>query len=283
MNLAVQKMLSRYDLIAERDFENALKEIIQEIALQGLWRAKFFEKSAFYGGTALRILYGLDRFSEDLDFSLLTPTPNFDLSPYNKAIQLELKSLGFEVSITSKLKVNEGAIQSAFIKANTTQFDYLLRFQKRGPFKTIKIKFEIDTDPPPWFETESKLILHPSEFYVRTYTPADLFSGKLHALLCRKWGNRVKGRDWYDFIWFVKNNIRPNLHHLSARLWQTGHLEEGTLLTPPTLHALLKARIQALDIALAKEDVMPFLKDASRLDIWSQTFFIDILNTMKLV
>jgi predicted nucleotidyltransferase component of viral defense system len=282
MNMAVQKMLSRYSLAAERDFENALKEIIQEIALHGLWRAKFFEKSAFYGGTALRILYGLDRFSEDLDFSLLTPTPDFDLSQYNSAVQLELKSLGFDVSVTSKLKVNEGAVQSAFIKANTTQFDYLIRFQKKGPLRTLKIKFEIDTDPPPYFETESKLIVHPSEFYVRTYTLSHLFSGKLHALLCRKWGNRVKGRDWYDFIWFVKNGISPNLQHLSARLWQTGHLKEGRILTPPDLHDLLNARIQALDISLAKDDVVPFVKDASRLDIWSAAFFRDILNAMKL-
>jgi predicted nucleotidyltransferase component of viral defense system len=278
MNMAIQKMLSRYPLNAERDFENALKEIIQEIALQGLWRAKFFENAAFYGGTALRILYGLDRFSEDLDFSLLTPTPAFDLSSYNKAVQLELQSFGFDVSVTSKHKVTESAVQSAFIKANTTQFDYLIRFQKRGPFKTLKIKFEIDTDPPPYFETESKLILHPSEFYVRTYTLPHLFSGKLHALLCRKWGNRVKGRDWYDFIWFVKNGVSPNLQHLSARLWQTGHLPEGQILNPEDLQNRLKERIESLDVSLAKEDISPFLKDPSRLNLWSRSFFIEILS-----
>lgn len=276
MNSAVKKMLNRYSLEAERDFENALKEIIQEIALQGLWRAKFFEKAAFYGGTALRILYGLDRFSEDLDFSLLTPTPDFTLSQYNKAVQFELESLGFEVSVAAKTKTEESAVQSAFIKANTTQFDYLIKYQKRGPFKTLKIKFEIDTDPPPFFETESKLILHPSEFYVRAYTLPHLFSGKLHALLCRKWGNRVKGRDWYDFIWFVKQGVRPDLNHLNARLWQTGHLSADKHLTIDQLQDLLKIRIKDLDVELAKMDIRPFLNNPSRLDIWSPTFFMDL-------
>lgn len=276
MNSAVKKMLNRYSLEAERDFENALKEIIQEIALQGLWRAKFFEKAAFYGGTALRILYGLDRFSEDLDFSLLTPTPDFTLSQYNKAVQFELESLGFEVSVATKTKTEESAVQSAFIKANTTQFDYLIKYQKRGPFKTLKIKFEIDTDPPPFFETESKLILHPSEFYVRAYTLPHLFSGKLHALLCRKWGNRVKGRDWYDFIWFVKQGVRPDLNHLNARLWQTGHLSADKHLTIDQLQDLLKIRIKDLDVELAKMDIRPFLNNPSRLDIWSPTFFMDL-------
>src|SRR5258708_11206041 len=104
MHYAIEQMLKKYNCCSQLDYLNSLKEIFQEIALLGLWRAKFYEKAAFYGGTALRILYGLDRFSEDLDFTLLKNTKNFDLSPYNQAIADELSSFGFKVSVETKIK-----------------------------------------------------------------------------------------------------------------------------------------------------------------------------------
>src|SRR5271157_4585321 len=207
MNEAIARMMARYDGRRREDYVRALREILQEIALLGLWRSKFFEKAAFYGGTALRILYGLDRFSEDLDFSLLEPKPDFDLSKYCVALQTEMRSFGFEVTIESKEKRRQSAVQSAFIKSNTLKqlvvietAEELVRTVPRG--QVLKIRLEVDTVPPPGFSTEVKYLLHPIPFPVKSYTLPDLFAGKRHALLCRRWKTRVKGRDWYDFVWF---------------------------------------------------------------------------------
>ena len=211
MNEAVARMLERYDNHSLEDHLQALREILQEIALLGLWRSKFFDKAAFYGGTALRILYGLDRFSEDMDFSLLSPMDDFELSAYTTALQKELAAFGFDVRIDQRDKSAESAIQSAFLKANTlTQLlviessEDLLKTVHRG--QILKIKLEIDTDPPPEFETHTRYLLQPIPFAVRTYTLPDLFAGKMHAILCRRWKNRVKGRDWYDLVWYAKGN-----------------------------------------------------------------------------
>src|SRR5438309_3791037 len=121
MNPAILSMLDRYKCVTAQDYENALKEIIQEIALLGLWRAKFYEHAAFYGGSALRILYGLDRFSEDLDFTLLRPDKTFSLASYNQAIMDELRSFGFKVEVVTKTKKIVSNIESAFIKADSKQ------------------------------------------------------------------------------------------------------------------------------------------------------------------
>ena len=99
---AIAKMLEKYDLSSADKTYEALREILQEIVLLGLSRAGFFEHALFYGGTALRILYGLDRFSEDLDFSLITPDANFDLSIYENTVIEALHSFGFEVTIQLK-------------------------------------------------------------------------------------------------------------------------------------------------------------------------------------
>ncbi len=280
MNPIIEQMLKKYNIGSTASYENALKEIIQEIALLGLWRAKFFEHAAFYGGTALRIFYGMDRFSEDLDFSLLKPNLNFDLTVYHKAVYDELTSLGFNVEIKAKEKQAKSAIQSAFIKADTqvNNLEVYLDFKKK-----LKIKFEVDTNPPGKFETEMKYLLNPTEFYVKIYSPPDLFAGKIHAVLFRKWGERLKGRDWYDFIWFVKNNIPVHLEHLQERMKQTDHLEAKAGLGLDSLQALLKERIEAFDIDLAKKDIEPFISDSTRLNIWSKDFFLDAASKIRVI
>lgn len=284
MHNVITDMLKRYTCVTQQDYKNALKEIIQEVALLGLWRAKFFDKASFYGGTALRILYGLDRFSEDLDFSLLQPDSDFSLAPYEKAIQTELQSFGFQVSFMMVEKNQETSIQSAFLKANT--LEHLIRIgvpkleQKNCHIEeTLKIKLECDTDPPQGFKTEARFLLQPVPFSVLTYAKPDLFAGKMHAMLFRNWRNRIKGRDWYDFIWFVSQRIPMNLAHLEERMRQTGHVKNASLNKEEFLD-LLHQKIEALSIDQAKQDIQPFLRNPETLSIWSRDFFHAVSDKM---
>jgi predicted nucleotidyltransferase component of viral defense system len=228
MNEAIRQMLAAYEIRSLEDSLRALREIMQEIALLGLWRSKFFEKAAFYGGTALRVLYGLDRFSEDLDFSLLEKNKSFDLADYGEALKRELASFGFAVEIESRAKPSAAAIQSAFLKADTRTQMITVEFERglvqRVPRnQVLKIKLEIDVDPPPGFTTETRYLLRPVPFAVRTFSLPDLFAGKMHAVLCREWKSRVKGRDWYDLVWFAAFHPELRLAHLEQRMRQPGH------------------------------------------------------------
>ncbi len=287
MKPAVVAMLDRYEPATARDYENALKEIIQEIALLGLWRAKLFEHAAFYGGSALRILYGLDRFSEDLDFSLLESQPGFRLQPYLGAVKAELESLGFAVKVEAREKGVERAIDSAFIKAGTRE--HLLRIgvpdaiSRRTPVSSLlKVKLEVDTDPPGGFETEAMVLLQPIPFAVNTFQLPDLFAGKLHAILQRDWKHRcVKGRDYYDFVWYIGRRTRVRLAHLEARLRQTGGWEGDQVLGLAELKALLSARFATVDFEAAKRDVLPFLRDADAVKLWSREFFEGLLSRLE--
>jgi predicted nucleotidyltransferase component of viral defense system len=281
-------MLARYEARRLEDYVRALREILQEIALLGLWRSKFFEHAAFYGGTALRILHGIDRFSDDLDFSLLHPSSRFDLSRYSAALQTEIRSFGFEVRVVTKEKEARSAIQSAFLKADTLkQFviieagQEIIRELPRG--QILKIKIEVDTDPPPGFETETRFLLHPIPFSVRTYVLPDLFAGKMHAILCRRWKSRVKGRDWYDLVWYTANHSRLHLLHLEQRMRQSGDLKKDESLTQDRFHKLLDNAIAGLDVAQAEREVEPFIKNVDSLSVWSREFFRDIVKRIQLV
>ncbi len=287
---AIAKMLEKYDLsTAEKTYE-ALREILQEIVLLGLHRAGFFDHALFYGGTALRILYGLDRFSEDLDFSLIEPNAKFDLSAYEDAVVEALHSFGFDVKI--ELKNTEGTIKSAFLKGNTSQHlinieapeDIVKRF---GQGRLVKIKFEVDTQPPLDFESEKKTLLVPSPFTINTMTLPSLFAGKMHAILCRNWSSRPKGRDWYDLVWYVSHGYKLDIKHLTARLQQSCDWQEKQGLTLPKnidkeyILGLLKKRIEDLDVIAAKRDVEIFIADSRVLDIWSREFFVDIAEQIN--
>lgn len=284
---ALKRMLERYDLNSVQDFKNAIKEIIQEITLLGLWRAKFFEKAAFYGGTALRILHQLDRFSEDLDFTLLNPSSTFDLKNYENAVRQELASLGFVTTVEKKIKPKASAVDSAFIKLNTIQHLLLIGLPEQickgiHPDEIMKIRFEIDTDPPEDKAiTESRLLLLPIPFSVKTYRIEDLFAGKAHAALCREWKGRVKGRDWYDLVWFVSRKIRLNLAYLEGRMRQSGYWTLKRELTHDDVLTLFEKKIKSLDFVSAKADVVNFIKDSSSLDMWSQEFFNHIVKEIK--
>ena len=281
MHDAIRSMLSRYNLVTEDDHVNALREILQEVALLGLWRIKFFEHAALYGGTALRVLFGLDRYSEDLDFSLLEPREDFSLRIYGEALKREVESSGFEVNIDHREKASQ--IDSAFLKADTLRRLLMIGTGEKAvrhihPRQILKIKIEIDTDPPGGFETESRYVLQPIPFSVRTYALPDLFAGKLHAVLCRRWKSRVKGRDWYDLVWYITHHPEVRLSHLDARMRQTGDWIGQGNITEQKIIELLHDRIATLDIDQVRREVAPFLTDQQSLDVWSTGFFHSIVE-----
>ena len=286
MNKAIGMMMERYRCQSLEDHLQALREILQEIALLGLWRGKFFDKAAFYGGTALRILYGLDRFSEDLDFSLLTPMKGFDLSKYVSPLTKELAAFGFDVQVEQRQKVLESAIASAFLKADT--FNQLLVIEAaeeivkhvhRG--QVLKIKLEIDTDPPSGFETQTRYVLQPIPFAVRTYVLPDLLAGKMHALLCRKWKRRVKGRDWYDLVWYAANHPQLHIAHLEQRMRQSGDWKSSEPMTAEMFTTLIMEAIDNLNVDQARREVEPFVKNSDALIVWSQEFFKEIAGRIQ--
>lgn len=288
MNEAVERMLSRYNCSTTRDTTNALREILQEIVLLGLWRSKFFEHAAFYGGTALRILYGLDRFSEDLDFSLLKVDESFDLGKYTTALERELHGFGFKTQVVKREKTYSSPVQSAFLKANTLNTLLTVTTDTgitRGvnPGQLLKIKIEIDTEPPLGFTTESQYLLQPLPFAVRVYSLPDLFAGKMHAILCRKWQNRVKGRDWYDLVWYISNHPQLHLSHLEQRMIQSGHLPENTVLDRDMFYSLLMLSIDNLDIKQAQKDAALFVKKTDATKVWSRDFFKQIIKKIQIV
>lgn len=266
--------------------ERALAEIIQAIALLGLSRSDFFDKAAFYGGTALRILHGLDRFSEDLDFSLLVPNRNFRWKEYFGCIDTELKSFGLQSEIAQKEKSIETSTESAFIKANTlTQIlkitSVLPLSMKIQPNALTKVKIEIDIDPPSGATTAVGYVDDPVPFSIRSYDLPSLFAGKMHAVLARKWGNRVKGRDWYDFVFYVRKGVPLSLSHLEARLRHTGHYSDTRPLVQDQFMQMLKARIATIDFESAKRDVGRFIMRPQDLDVWSIDFFIHMASRIK--
>jgi Nucleotidyl transferase AbiEii toxin, Type IV TA system len=281
-------LLSRFRLNTVDNALQALREIIQEIALLGLWRGKFFEHAAFYGGTAMRIIHGLPRFSEDMDFSLLLPNLNFKLKPYIPYLEEELHAFGLDVSIVQKIGSADSAIESVFAKINTrTGFLKLggppTLVERLSREQIIKVKFEIDIDPPKNFLTETRFLYTPQAFSVRLFDLPSMFAGKLHAAITRTWKTRVKGRDWFDVVWFVGKDVSASLAHFKARLIQTGQLDGQDSFTEKEARELLSRRIESLDIEAAKRDVRPFLtlKDADQLNIWSKDFFLDLAARVK--
>jgi predicted nucleotidyltransferase component of viral defense system len=288
MHDAVRRMLARYEPKSVDESVRALREIIQEVALLGLWRAKFFEHAAFYGGTALRILFGLDRFSEDLDFSLLTPSPEFNLARFAASLEKELLAFGFNVRVERVDKAVDSAVQSAFLKANTR--NELLVIETGEEFtrqiaagQVLKVKIEVDTDPPPGFTTLTRYLLQPIPFAVRSYSLPDLFAGKMHAILFRKWKNRVKGRDWYDLVWYAANHPELHLFHLEQRMRQTNNWSGEQSLSFGAFRELLFEAIDRLDVNQARKDVAPFVKDQEMLALWSQDFFRDVASRIRVV
>lgn len=280
----MKQLLKPYQAIKISE-QTKIREILQQTALLGLQRHGFFEKAAFYGGTALRILYGLDRFSEDLDFTLLKPDPNFDFSIYLEGMRKELAGFGYQMDVNVKTKNIDTCVVSAFMKMNTIEYYLSINEEKKTKSinhnEKIQIKLEVDTDPPLDFRIENRIVLSPVSFYVLTLNKMDLFAGKMHAILYRAWKGRVKGRDWYDLIWYISNQVPLGLRYLESRMKQTEVLPYNDSLTKEKVLALLKQKIDQIDWNSAKADMRPFIADPERLDIWSPQFFHDLIEAMK--
>ena len=279
---AIESLLSRYQIASVEQFEQANREIIQDIALLGMWRGKFFEHGAFYGGTALRLLYGLDRFSEDLDFTLIHPNPQFSFAPYASILCRELLSFGFEVDVQIKEKAQPTAIKSAFLKANT--LIHLLKVSHpymRHADKTIKVKLEVDPDPAQGFRLSEQPMIHPIPFTIRTLDLPSLFAGKVAAALFRNYKFNVKGRDWYDFLWYCHRKTPINLQYFTALAVQSGGWSIGEPLTLADLKGLLQQRIQNLDIGKALSDIRRFVINPKVLDGWNRQVFLTCVEGIQ--
>lgn len=265
MNI-VEQMLSKYDIISKEDIRNAMRETFQEIALLGLYSGGFFEKATFYGGTCLRIFYNLPRFSEDLDFSLLQKNENFNIENYFRHIIDEFEALGIQIT-TKKIKKNENSeVDTAFLNIDMNQF------KNTQNIKSIKIKMDVDKNPPLHFQTEAKTLLMPKSFNIQTMTLPNLYASKMHAFLFRGWKERVKGRDWFDFEWYVKNNVPLNLEHLYYRMKHCGNIS-SEYITQDEVKELILARIESLDIQRAIDDIRMFIKNPKELEIWDKDYF----------
>lgn len=279
MNTLIQQMLQKYDPKNNEEKRNAIKEIMQEIVLCGLSKAGFFDVAAFYGGTALRIFYDLDRFSENLDFALLTKNPNFNLSTYFPILESTIQSFGLSVSLEIKQKAKESAIQSAFLKGDTIEHFLLFypndTIQGINKNEKIKVKFEVDITPPALATYETKFQLLPIPYSIKLYDEASLFAGKIHAVI-----SRVKGRDLYDYIFYLSHNIKFNLPHLREKLIESNYIKDSDSCTLIDVKTMLINRFNEIDYKEAKQDVFPFIKDKNALDIWSKEFFISITNQL---
>ncbi|MFY9116291.1 MAG: nucleotidyl transferase AbiEii/AbiGii toxin family protein [Bacteroidales bacterium] len=265
-------MLARYQVKTGEQRCQAMHEVMQEIALAGLYRGGFFDKAAFYGGTCLRIFHHLPRFSEDMDFSLINKDLDFNLENYFDAIVAEFTSAGKDVVITKKEKREGVTVESAFLKEGTALYD--LKFKTE---KEIRIKIEVDIDPPLGFSTESKISLMPFSFITRCFVLPDLFAGKMHALLFRTWRNRVKGRDWFDFEWYIRHDIPLNFAHFQARIRQFNGME----IDQKTFMERLKEKFNHTDIGMVKRDVLPFVQNPALLDIWSNDYFLLLADRLR--
>ena len=278
-------MVNNYHPKNTEEKRNAVKEVMQEIVLCALSKAGFFNEAAFYGGTALRIFYHLDRFSEDLDFSLLIKDEDFDLSIYFPKLKEIVKSFGLNVEIEIKEKTKDSNIQSAFLKGDTIEH-FLLFYpddliQGINKNEKVKIKFEIDTMPPGCATYEIKYRLLPMPYSIKLYDEASLFSGKIHAIICRSWKSRVKGRDLYDYIFYLSRNTQFNLPHLQEKLIDSHYIDANVIISCDDIRKMLIERFNEIDFEQAKEDVIPFIKDPSVLDIWSKEFFIAITDHLN--
>lgn len=285
MQTVLEQMVNNYHPKNTEEKKNAIKEVMQKIVLCALSKAGFFNEAAFYGGTALRIFYHLDRFSEDLDFSLLIKDKDFDLSIYFPKLKEIVKSFGLNVEIEIKEKTKDSNIQSAFLKGDTIEH-FLLFYpddliQGINKNEKVKIKFEIDTMPPGCATYEIKYRLLPMPYSIKLYDEASLFSGKIHAIICRSWKSRVKGRDLYDYVFYLSRNTQFNLPHLQEKLIDSQYIDANVIISCDDIRKMLIERFNEIDFEQAKEDVIPFIKDPSVLDIWSKEFFIAITDQLN--
>jgi hypothetical protein len=270
----IQERLATYNCNSTIEEDQALREITQEIILAGLGRTDFFRQAGFQGGTCLRIFHSLNRFSEDMDFALLKPDVAFALAPFLHQVRVELETFGYALEIEDRSRIG-GAVQQAFVKDESVGKLLHLNYRPRtGPMRKLRIKLEVDTNPPAGASYEMPVLDYPFPSAVRVFDLPSLFAGKIHALLCR---NYLKGRDWYDFIWYTARKTPINHVLLSAALDQQGPWQGKHPATDDAWCVdALNAAIEALDWKQARQDVQRFVKprELPSLELWTRDYFL---------
>ena len=272
MNDLIQEKLKDYNCQSQEDEENALKKITQELALYCLMKTGFFEKASFQGGTCLRIVYGQKRFPEDLDFALLYPDVNFDINSYLMQMAEMMKVYGYQIEIRGEDHANHN-VRSRLIKDDS--INKLLYLKHHADYrKKIQIKIELDVNPPGEASFEINYLDFPTDFMIKTMDIPSLFAGKCHALLCR---NYVKGRDWFDYLWYLKRETKINFLMLKNALFQFGPWKNQNIeINLDWLITELENKIIQIDWQEAKKDVERFLRSdqMDELTLWSRDFFL---------
>lgn len=282
---AIEELIKQYEPKTIEETKMALRELLQEIVLIGLSRGDFFSHASFYGGTALRIFYSLNRYSEDLDFTLNEKNELFSIIPYIKKIQEVALSYGLDIDIQTKEKKIETAIESAFAKLNTYQtFIKLnldaLNIKSLHKDEVIKVKFEIDCNPSLGFIIESKWISSPEFARVNVLDLSSLFAGKIHAILCRTYKSNVKGRDYYDFLFYIKKNVKPNMNYLKNKLIESKKLDFDSKFDNEILKKMLKEKFESVDFNQVRDDAQRFVYHGEDLSYYSKELFIDMINKL---
>lgn len=279
----IKEKLRQYDAANALEEGNAVKEILQEIALYALWRADFFEVALFQGGTSLCILHGLPRFSENLDFLLRTPDPDFDWSPYLKRLFEVYAQFGLKLDAQPKTQM-DNVIRQALLKDDSIASQLDLSFTGAGRPKTIRIKLEIDVNPPTGSGEATSYLDFPADYEVRHQDLESNFALNIHALLCRGF---LKGRDWFDFSWYVSRAVKPNFMLLQSALIQAGPWSDEVSLRVDMvwLKNALSSAIARIDWKEATEDVERFLRsvELKSVGLWNERFFLAKLDNLVAV
>ena len=285
MLTTIEQIVKSYNPSTIDETKAVIREIVQSIVLIGLSRSGFFSKASFYGGTALRIFYNLNRYSEDLDFTLNNVDPDFSIETYTDKIREVALSYGLNLEIMIKNKKTESPIESAFAKLNTYQTFISLKLDNKiistlHKDEILKVKFEIDCNPSLGFKTETKWLDIPEFAQVVVLDEPSLFAGKLHAILCRNYKNNVKGRDYYDFLFYMKKRIKPNLVYLRNKLIETGKINSSDQFDIDVLKTMLKEQFQKVDFNQVKQDAMRFVFNNEDLSFFSKDLFIQMVDSI---
>lgn len=277
----IQERLDSYNCKSRQEEENAIREITQEVALNALYNADFFKMAALHGGTCLRVFYSLNRFSEDLDFALIEPHPDFNMNNYTASLRDEFEGFGYNIEVVDRINVPQ-TVKKVFIKDDS--IGQILRLEHpriEGRPKAIRIKLEVDTNPPGGAKFENKFHDFPLNFSITAHDLPSLFAGKSHAMLCRKY---TKGRDWYDFLWYVGKKVDINYELLSSALNQSGPWSGQKIDVDKAWYLeKMEEAIRTIDWKEAANEVSRFLKanEVKSLELWKADFFLSKLEKLK--
>lgn len=277
----INQRLEFYDVSSDRLKDQALREIVQEIALYGLSKSDFFDHALFHGGTSLRIIHKIPRFSEDLDFMVKKPEPNFPWQKYVDQLEQTFKNFGIDCEIQAKGKFDSN-VRQAMLKDNSITRQINLSFDNRDPRQKIRIKLEIDINPPKYSGEAESTLQFPYPHRIRHQDLQSNFALKISAMLCRTY---TKGRDWFDFVWYVSKKVKPNFPHLTASLIQNGRWKgpHGIEVSREWLELEISRIVEQIDWEEAIEEISAFVSDQEigTFDRWNNEFFI--LQTTKMM